>query len=139
MEITFTPEEERFRASLRHLDAAVPRPNRVQDRSRGEDGPTPAPVDGFANTPDTDPALPGNRDAQAILEKARQRKDSGPLVEVARQRAMMALDARKPAEARAAIDRIRSIDPDHPAIAQIEQRLDKQRGLIGAMAAGGAY
>ncbi|MEV8232492.1 bifunctional proline dehydrogenase/L-glutamate gamma-semialdehyde dehydrogenase [Micrococcus luteus] len=64
----FAREEERFRASLRHLDAAVPRPNRIQDRSRGEDGPTPAPVDGFANTPDTDPALPGNREwARRIL------------------------------------------------------------------------
>ena len=46
----------------------MPRPNRLQDRSRGEDGPTPAPVDGFANTPDTDPALPGNREwARRIL------------------------------------------------------------------------
>ena len=40
-------------------------------------------------------ALPGNRDAQAILDKARQRKDSGPQIEVARQRAMMALDANR--------------------------------------------
>lgn len=57
----FAREEERFRASLRHLDSAVPRPARGQDRSRGVDGDAPAPVDGFANTPDTDPSLPGNR------------------------------------------------------------------------------
>ena len=65
----FAREEERFRASLRHLDAEVPRPARAQDRSRGVDGPRPAPVDGFANTPDTDPSLPGNRAwARGILE-----------------------------------------------------------------------
>jgi len=34
-------------------------------------------------------ALPGNRDAQAILEKARQRRDSGPQMESSRQRAIM--------------------------------------------------
>lgn len=31
------------------------------------------------------------------------------------------------------------LDVDNSLVAQIEQRLDKQRGLIGAMAAGGAY
>src|SRR5262245_749499 len=68
-------------------------------------------------------ALPGNRDAQAILDKARQRKEAGPQVEVARQRAMMALDGNRPAEARAALDRIRSIDPDHPSVLLLEGRL----------------
>ena len=68
-------------------------------------------------------ALPGNRDAQAILEKAHRRKDAGPQVEVARQRAMMALDSNRPSEARAAVERIRSIDPDHPSIAEIEEIL----------------
>ena len=68
-------------------------------------------------------ALPGNRDAQAILEKARRRKDAGPQVEVARQRAMMALDSNRPSEARAAVERIRSIDPDHPSIAELEEIL----------------
>ncbi len=68
-------------------------------------------------------ALPGNRDAQAILEKARQRKDSGPQFEVARQRPMMALDGNRPDEARAALERMRSIDPDHPSIALLETRV----------------
>lgn len=68
-EALFAREEERFRASLAHLDAGVPRPSRGQDRSRGEDGVRPAAVDGFANTPDTDPSLPGNRAwARGILE-----------------------------------------------------------------------
>lgn len=65
----FDREEARFRASLAGLDAAVPTPSRTQDRSAGADGDTPAPVDGFANTPDTDPALPGNRAwARRILD-----------------------------------------------------------------------
>jgi tetratricopeptide (TPR) repeat protein len=68
-------------------------------------------------------ALPGNRDAQAILDKARRRKDAGPQVEVARQRAMMALDSNRPSEARAAVAKIRSLDPDHPSIAELEEIL----------------
>ncbi len=71
-------------------------------------------------------ALPGNRDAQAILEKARQRRDSGPQMESARQRAMMALDGNRPAEARAAVERMRSMDPDHPAIAELDELLASQ-------------
>ena len=68
-------------------------------------------------------ALPGNRDAQAILDKARQRMEAGPQVEVARQRAMMALDSNRPAEARAALEKMRSIDPDHPSVALLERRI----------------
>ncbi len=68
-------------------------------------------------------ALPGNRDAAAILEKARQRRDAGPQLEVARQRAMLALESHRPAEARAALDKMRSIDPDHPSVALLERRL----------------
>jgi len=71
-------------------------------------------------------ALPGNRDAQAILEKARQRRDSGPQMESSRQRAMMALDGNRPAEARAAVERMRSMDPDHPAIAELDELLASQ-------------
>jgi tetratricopeptide (TPR) repeat protein len=70
-------------------------------------------------------ALPGNRDAQAILDKARQRKDAVPQLEVARQRAMMALDGNRPAEARAALEKMRSIDPDHPSVALLESRLTR--------------
>ena len=68
-------------------------------------------------------ALPGNRDAQAILDTARHRRDAGPQVEVARQRAMMALDGNRPAEARAALEKMRSIDPDHPSVLLLETRL----------------
>jgi tetratricopeptide (TPR) repeat protein len=68
-------------------------------------------------------ALPGNRDAGAILEKARQRRDAGPQLEGARQRALMALDAHRVAEARAALEKMRTIDADHPSIALLESRI----------------
>ena len=65
----FEREKNRFLSSLQHLDREIPQPARGQDRLRGVDGDTPAPVDGFANTPDTDAALPGNRAwARQILE-----------------------------------------------------------------------
>lgn len=51
-------ETERFLASLREVDDTVPSPNRVQDRTAP---PAPATPDGFANTPDTDPAVGANR------------------------------------------------------------------------------
>ncbi len=68
-------------------------------------------------------ALPRNRDATTILAKARQRRDAGPQLDAARQRAMVALDSRQPAEARAALEKIRSIDPDHPSVTLLESRL----------------
>jgi len=53
----FAREEQRFLASLAALDDQVPAPARTQDRRE-----PPAPADaGFANTPDTDPSLEGNR------------------------------------------------------------------------------
>jgi RHH-type transcriptional regulator, proline utilization regulon repressor / proline dehydrogenase / delta 1-pyrroline-5-carboxylate dehydrogenase len=57
----FERERSRFLASLAALDGEgpefVPAANRVQDR-RGEQ---PTMADGFDNTPDTDPSVPGNR------------------------------------------------------------------------------
>ncbi|WP_427015401.1 proline dehydrogenase family protein [Pseudarthrobacter sp. P1] len=54
----FKREEQRFLASLAELDDAVPAANRRQDRRQPA---APAPLDGFTNTPDTDPALAANR------------------------------------------------------------------------------
>ncbi|WP_120521129.1 proline dehydrogenase family protein [Arthrobacter celericrescens] len=66
-ESLFEREKQRFFASLAELDDSVPAPNRTQDRSQS---PVPAPQDAFANTPDTDPALPANRAwGRAILER----------------------------------------------------------------------
>ncbi|MGO4471475.1 bifunctional proline dehydrogenase/L-glutamate gamma-semialdehyde dehydrogenase [Arthrobacter sp. M-10] len=63
----FEREKQRFLASLAELDDAVPAPNRTQDRNK----PAAAmPSQGFANTPDTDPALPANRAwGRAILDR----------------------------------------------------------------------
>ena len=53
----FERERDRFEASLAALDRSVPLPHRNQDRSATLD---PAPMTGFHNVPDTDPALPAN-------------------------------------------------------------------------------
>jgi tetratricopeptide (TPR) repeat protein len=67
--------------------------------------------------------LPGNQDATQILEKARQKKNAQPQFEVARQRAIAALDGKRTSEARAALDKMRSLDPEHPAVALLDRRL----------------
>ena len=64
-ESLFEREKQRFLASLDKLDDEVPSPNRRQNRNLP---PEPRPREGFQNTPDTDPALPANRDwGRAIL------------------------------------------------------------------------
>lgn len=67
--------------------------------------------------------LPGNHNAMEILEKARQRKSAQPQFEVARQRALAALDGHRMSEARAALDKMRSLDSEHPAVALLERKL----------------
>ena len=52
-------EKQRFVDSLAQVGDAVPTPNRTQDRRRPV---TAQPLTHFANTPDTDPSLPGNRE-----------------------------------------------------------------------------
>ncbi len=65
-ESLFEREKQRFLASLAELDDAVPAPNRTQDRNKPA---VATPNEGFANTPDTDPALPANRAwGRAILD-----------------------------------------------------------------------
>ena len=67
--------------------------------------------------------LPGNQDATQILEKARQKKNAAPQFEAARQRAVGALEAQRPAEARAAVEKMRSLDAEHPAVSLLERKL----------------
>jgi RHH-type proline utilization regulon transcriptional repressor/proline dehydrogenase/delta 1-pyrroline-5-carboxylate dehydrogenase len=63
----FEREEHRFRASLAALADEVPTTHRVADRFAASPRPAPG---AFANTPDTDPAVAGNRAwADAILER----------------------------------------------------------------------
>jgi RHH-type proline utilization regulon transcriptional repressor/proline dehydrogenase/delta 1-pyrroline-5-carboxylate dehydrogenase len=57
-EALFKREQKRFLESLAGMTADVPGPNRKQDRRLPAE---PAPLEGFSNTPDTDPALPANR------------------------------------------------------------------------------
>lgn len=61
-EALFDREKQRFLDSLAALTDEVPAPHRLQDR-RLAPNPTPSPAlsGGFANCPDTDPDLPGNR------------------------------------------------------------------------------
>ncbi|WP_231123897.1 proline dehydrogenase family protein [Nocardioides sambongensis] len=78
-ESLFARERERFLASLHAVDPAVPHPNRTQDRRTDA---VPVPGNGFVNTPDTDPALPGNRDwAADILRRAADSALGADLVE----------------------------------------------------------
>ncbi|WP_413544137.1 bifunctional proline dehydrogenase/L-glutamate gamma-semialdehyde dehydrogenase [Citricoccus nitrophenolicus] len=66
----FAREEQRFLDSLQDLDTEIPTPARSQNRPLASSpgdlqaslGPVPEPVDGFANTPDTDPSLAANRE-----------------------------------------------------------------------------
>ncbi|CAG7844114.1 Bifunctional protein PutA [Pseudoclavibacter triregionum] len=66
----FERESHRFLASVDALDAEVPAPNRVQDRTAA-----PEPLDvsnGFVNTADSDPSLPANQEwARRIREAAK--------------------------------------------------------------------
>ncbi len=68
-------------------------------------------------------ALPGNQDATQILGKAREKKNAQPQFEVARQRAIAALDGKRLGEARAALEKMRLLDAEHPAVALLDRRL----------------
>jgi tetratricopeptide (TPR) repeat protein len=68
-------------------------------------------------------ALPGNQDATEILGKARAKKNAQPQFEVARQRAIAALDGHRLGEARAALEKMRSLDAEHPAVALLDRKL----------------
>jgi len=66
----FERERSRFLASLAAVDDSVPAPNRTQDRrvaSPSGSGGSTSGGGGFANTPDTDPSLPGNREWGAAI------------------------------------------------------------------------
>ena len=81
----FAREEGRFRVSLDDLVAAPGAPEVHRVQSRLEDAPHPQPegtgvLHGFANEPDTDPALPANRQwGRAVLRAAAAGLESGHL------------------------------------------------------------
>ncbi|HKD17249.1 MAG TPA: tetratricopeptide repeat protein, partial [Thermoanaerobaculia bacterium] len=68
-------------------------------------------------------ALPGNKDATEILRKAREKKNAQPQFEIARQRAIAALEGHRDGEARAALEKMKSLDPEHPAVALLDRKL----------------
>jgi tetratricopeptide (TPR) repeat protein len=68
-------------------------------------------------------ALPGNQDASEILRKAREKKNAQPQFEAARQRAIAALEGHRDGEARAALEKMKGLDSEHPAVALLERKL----------------
>jgi len=67
--------------------------------------------------------LPGNKDAREILEKATRRKELQPHVENFRQRALFALESGQTDEAKRNFERMRSLDPEHPEVEHLADRL----------------
>ncbi|HWZ86499.1 MAG TPA: hypothetical protein VN032_09880 [Thermoanaerobaculia bacterium] len=67
--------------------------------------------------------LPGNHNATEILRKAREKKNAQPQFEAARQRAIAALEGNRVGEARAALEKMRGLDPEHPAVGLLERKL----------------
>lgn len=66
---------------------------------------------------------PTNADARGVLDKARWKRDLQPHLENFHQRALFALEAGQMDEARLNVDRVRNLDPDHPALPELEKRL----------------
>lgn len=69
-------------------------------------------------------AQPGNPEAEEILEKAVGRKASQPLFDAVHQKADGALGEGRPADAKKELERMRQLDPGHPAIALLENRIE---------------
>lgn len=67
--------------------------------------------------------LPRNQDALEIRDQARAKKAAQPVFDASRLRAVAALDGRRLEEARAELERMRELDPDHPAVALLERRI----------------
>jgi len=68
-------------------------------------------------------ALPGNADAREILEKATRKRDLQPHIENFRQRTLFALESGQNEEARLNLERLKSLDPEHPEIEKLSARI----------------
>src|SRR5262245_21094808 len=77
---------------------------------------------------------PGSAEALSIIQKAAGRKATQPLVESSRATADRALADGRLADARSEVERIRSLDADHPTIALLESRLAAAAGAGPAAA-----
>ena len=67
---------------------------------------------------------PGNPEALAIVERAAGKKAMQPLVKTGLERAEIALEENRLADARLELDQMRLMDPEHPALGPFEQRLE---------------
>src|SRR5262249_39083817 len=67
--------------------------------------------------------LPGNRDALEIMDKANSKKAAQPLFDASRQRALAALENNRTEDARQELQKMRALDPDHPAVSLLERRI----------------
>src|SRR5262249_62344187 len=67
--------------------------------------------------------LPGNRDGVETLEKPRRKKAAQPQVDAAKQKAIAALQSNRMADARTELNRMKALDPDHPAVALLEPKI----------------
>ncbi len=76
--------------------------------------------------------LPGNQNAAEILRSAREKKNAQPQFEVARQRAIAALEGKRIGEARAALEKMRSLDAEHPAVALLDRKLAAPEPAAGS-------
>lgn len=68
--------------------------------------------------------VPGNPEALEIVEKAAGKKAMQPLVKTGLERAELALEENRLSEARMELDQMRLMDPEHPALGPLEQRLE---------------
>src|SRR5438132_5291337 len=64
-----------------------------------------------------------NEDARQLNEKARERLEAGPFIEQFVRKAEQAIGSGNSAAARIDVDKIRSLDPDHPALGRLEQAI----------------
>ncbi|HEY7111804.1 MAG TPA: hypothetical protein VIA45_02625 [Thermoanaerobaculia bacterium] len=79
-------------------------------------------------------ALPGNVHATELIEKSRQRKEAATEFEGARTRALSLLEARRLPDASRELERMRALDPEHPAVSLLERRLSEGGGRAAAAA-----
>jgi tetratricopeptide (TPR) repeat protein len=79
-------------------------------------------------------ALPGNIHATELIEKARRKKEVLSEFEASRTRALALLEAHRPKDAGVELERMRSLDPEHPAVSLLERRISQSGGAAAAAA-----
>ncbi len=80
--------------------------------------------------------LPGNPEALAIVERAAAKKAMQPLVKTGLERAELALEENRLSDARMELDQMRLMDPEHPALGPLEQRLESASSAASAPGSG---